>query len=141
MPYPNYKYTYPSDSKAAGFIGPLFNIVDNTSTIYGSVYDSGSAAELIRQSIMRILSENQLERVMLPQFGSKLKSFLFDPNDEVLVRDIIKEINRCLDKWDPRVKVVNVSVEQDKDNNTVYVTVHYNIPVAGASQIVKLMIK
>jgi phage baseplate assembly protein W len=141
MPYPYYKYTYPNNPHNVGFVGPINNVVDNSTTLYSSLYDSNSAGELIRQSILRILGENRMERVMLPNFGSRLKSQLFDPNDEILVKDIQKEIKNTLSDHEPRISVTDVLIEQDINNNSVYVTVIYKIPISGASQIIKLLIK
>jgi phage baseplate assembly protein W len=141
MPYPYYSYTHPNNPNSAGFVGPINSTLDNTNNLYSSVYDSDSAGELIRQSILKILSEHKMERVMVPDFGSRLKSQLFDPNDEILVKDIQKEVRKSVTDWDPRIRVTDVMVEQDINNNTVYITVMYNLPISGSSQIVKLLIK
>lgn len=42
-------------------------------------------------------------------FGSKLKTFLFNP-DLVLKEDVVSEITKSINRWEPRVEITNVNV-------------------------------
>ena len=67
--------------------------------------------EDIRQSVNIILSTRKGERLMRPDFGSGLHSFIFD-NDNVTTRTRIKNAaEEALSLWEPRIKDVEVKVD------------------------------
>lgn len=65
---------------------------------------------LIKENITRILLTSNGERVMNPNFGCKLKSFLFNP-DLVLKEDVINEITKSINRWEPRVEITKIDVD------------------------------
>lgn len=73
--------------------------------------------ELIKENIKRILTTRKGERVNNPEFGSRLKEFLFMP--QMYVDDLMLEIRSSIEQWEPRVKVKtctlssNVLLQQD----------------------------
>ncbi len=65
------------------------------------------------QSIQQILGTAKGERVMLRDFGSRLHTLVFEPNDpdiRVLADHYVRE---ALEKWEPRVILDRVYTEQD----------------------------
>jgi phage baseplate assembly protein W len=74
-------------------------------------WSEGSAN--VREAIRVILSTEQNERLMLPEFGGGLQSFLFEPNTastRLLVQD---RITTALQEWEPRIRLDSVTVEAD----------------------------
>jgi phage baseplate assembly protein W len=56
------------------------------------------------------------ERLMREDFGCGLRKFLFEPNT-VTTRQLIRErIIKAIGRWEPRVKVDEVTVETDSNN-------------------------
>jgi phage baseplate assembly protein W len=56
------------------------------------------------------------ERLMREDFGCGLRKFLFEPNT-VTTRQLIRErVVRAIGRWEPRVKVDDVTVETDPGN-------------------------
>lgn len=74
-----------------------------------------NAAAIRQTSIIMILGTNKGERVMLPEFGSRLPVLLFEPNDESTLQDVMEETRDALQRWDPFIKVLGVSPEVDGD--------------------------
>ncbi len=50
---------------------------------------------------------------MLPEFGGRLRSFLFEPNTVGTRRLLQEQIQQALRQWEPRVEVQSVNVEPD----------------------------
>lgn len=67
----------------------------------------------IREAITVILLTQPGERLMLPDFGGKLRSFLFEPNTVATRQRIQEEITNALSLWEPRITVQAVSVDPD----------------------------
>src|SRR5690349_19028073 len=66
----------------------------------------------IRESIRVILLTEQRERLMLPEFGGGLKTFLFEPNTTATLHLIQDRITRALSLWEPRVAIESVDAQQ-----------------------------
>lgn len=82
----------------------------------------------IRQSIQIVLLTEPGERVMLPDFGTGLKRFLFKPNTVTTHRLIEESIRQALDQWEPRIEVEDVTVDADtEDPGAALVTLRYKL--------------
>jgi hypothetical protein len=68
-----------------------------------------------------ILGTNPGERLMLPDFGSRLKMLLFEPNDQILVEQVRAETAGALQKWDPYINVVRVAPEIEQDSMRIFI--------------------
>jgi len=93
------------------------------------VYDSAA----VDQSIKTILSTVPGERIMLPEFGSRLKSILFEPLDDATAFIIEDEIELAINTWEDRIRISNVSVEADHDRNIYIIYVYYVLRSSGIS--------
>lgn len=79
-------------------------------------------SQALRQSsIIMILGTMPGERVMLPEFGSKLPLLIFEPNDVILVAQIRDEVATALQRWDANLIVVGVSPEIQQDTMKVFI--------------------
>lgn len=85
-------------------------------------------AQNIRESIQVILLTNFRERVRLPEFGGGLAAFLFEPNN-VGTRHLIEErILQALKRWEPRIAIETVRVEEDPaDREAALATIQYKL--------------
>lgn len=64
----------------------------------------------IRQAILIILGTNLGERVMRPDFGAGLNSFVFEPVNETTKELIRTRVEDALIDWEPRIDVEEVKV-------------------------------
>ncbi len=83
--------------------------------------------EVLRQSIKMILATTPGERVMNPLFGSSLKYYLFEPMTEDIAEDMEDAITDDITRFEPRVEVINVSVNGFFKENRYEITVHYRM--------------
>ena len=68
------------------------------------------------------------ERPMRPEFGCAIHDLIFDPSDVTTAGRMAYEVRASLERWEPRIEVVDVFVSfDDYDPSTVYIDVTYTI--------------
>lgn len=92
----------------------------------------------IKNSLRQIFTWIPGERVILPEFGSHLREMLYEGITDYNVEMIMSEIKMCASKWEPRAsidKVINISTNEDTEDNVVHLEVVYSVPgLTGNSQ-------
>jgi len=86
---------------------------------------ASAGEEDIRQACRIILGTHPGERVMHPEFGSALDSFVFDPNDSGLAGRIGFFVRQALELWEPRIEVKEVKAATD--GRRVDIDVRYTV--------------
>lgn len=84
----------------------------------------------IHQSIRQILGTRLGERLMNPEFGSKLPDLVFESNDKVLKGLIRHHVADALKRWEKRIVVTQVSFGDNatnKDRNILLVHIGYRL--------------
>jgi phage baseplate assembly protein W len=68
------------------------------------------------------------ERPMRPEFGSRVRDFVFRSVDEEMCTLLAYEVKKALQRWEPRVDILKVTAVPDPDRpELVYVDVQYAI--------------
>ncbi len=107
--------------------GPAGEIRQSLSIGSAGGIRENAAAGKIEESIRIILGTQYGERVMRPGFGCNLKSLVFAPNNEAtgdLARHYVEE---GLRRWEPRIELLNVFVQNDNRAGILIINVHYRI--------------
>ncbi len=82
----------------------------------------------IRESLQILLNTNLGERIMLPDYGSELQQYLFQPitnSRKHYIKDIIRS---AIIKYEPRIKVNDVIIDQkDYLDGVIRVNIKYTI--------------
>jgi len=87
----------------------------------------------VRQAVEIILGTEDRERIQLPSFGAGLRRYLFEPNNVATRARIEEEITRALQRWEPRIRVSSVDVEEDvRDPQAAIATIHYELVATSA---------
>ena len=82
----------------------------------------------IEESIRLILATAPGERPMRPEFGCTIHDFVFAPADAATAGQLAFEVRAALDRWEPRIDLVDVQVRFDAvEQGTLYIDVHYSI--------------
>ena len=93
----------------------------------------------IRQQIQVILRTRPGEQLMRPAFGAGLSNFLHESNDLTTRRRIHDSILESLERWEPRVFVDRVDVNDVPDQPTyLRIEITYRVRRTGVSQVVGL---
>jgi len=89
--------------------------------------ESADYTASINQSVKIILLTHKGERIMQPKFGTNLRMYLFEPLNQT-IREIIKtEVINSLYEWENRIKDIEVEFNDAENNDSLCVTVCYNI--------------
>ncbi len=103
-----------------------FNVIGGTevSVAVSEKYDH------INESIQQILATSPGERVMLPEFGSRLRELLFEPNDAVLKTLARVYVIDAIKRWEKRVIVKEVYIDdspQNLDQGLLNIHINYTV--------------
>ena len=97
--------------------------------------------ENIREAIRVVLMTDQRERIRLPQFGGTLRHFLFEPNTVATRQQIQNRIELALSRWEPRIAVESVVVDEDADDpQAAIATITYRLVATQVLERVSLRI-
>jgi phage baseplate assembly protein W len=77
-----------------------------------------SGIDLIKSDLLQLLLTEPGERVMLPEFGTPLKKFLFEMNDSIIVDQVREAIANAINAWEPRIAVQDIEVTNSSDIKT-----------------------
>lgn len=71
----------------------------------------------VKSDLLCLLLTEPGERVMLPEFGTPLKRFFFEPNDGELTERVREAISNSIRSWEPRIAVTNIKVATQNDED------------------------
>ena len=81
----------------------------------------------IKQAVVNLLLTNKGERFFNPNYGSDIRSFLFEPLDFATAGQVRSSIKSTLNKFEPRIFVENLKVIPNFDDNGFDVEMTYTI--------------
>ena len=81
----------------------------------------------VKQAVLNILLTNKGERVYDAQYGSDVRTYLFEPLDFGTAGSIRDEIVRTLKRYEPRVTIQECLVEPNFDSNGFDVRLDFKV--------------
>jgi len=75
--------------------------------------------QVIKTSVLFIVLTGLGERCMMPEFGSPLMRYLFEPRDEAMAASVKQSVMDAISRWDDRVEVLGFDVEFGDDEHTL----------------------
>ena len=85
----------------------------------------------VKRSIINLLLTDYDERPYQPNLGANLKYLLFEPADGETLSIMREQIDNCLTKFEPRIRILSLNLESSADEQRVNVTLVFstvNIP-------------
>jgi len=92
----------------------------------GEVYKKQDANS-VKQGIKNLLFTNKLEKPFKPRFGSNISSYLFEIADNNTASEIREEIKTAIEVYEPRAKILNLSVVPYEPNNELRVSLIFQV--------------
>jgi len=68
--------------------------------------------DAIKSDLVHLLLTVPGDRLYLPDFGTNLRQYLFEPNDNIVRDDIKSEIQNSVSKFIPNLKISELTVEK-----------------------------
>ena len=84
-------------------------------------------ASAIKQAIVNLLLTNKGERPFNPDYGSNIRSYLFEPLDYGTAAQVEMSITGTLSEFEPRINVLSIETYPNYDNNSFDVDMTYVI--------------
>lgn len=75
--------------------------------------------ELIRADLIQLILTEPGERVMMPNYGTGLRSSIFEQGDQILYSEIRNKIINSINRWEPRIVVRTIDVRSGENENNL----------------------
>jgi phage baseplate assembly protein W len=99
--------------------------------------DTLSDLAAIQQGLSNIFTWTQGERILLPEFGNRIRALLYEPINQKTINDVGTELRTLINRWEPRVLVDRIIVDTDPDDpHALIVTLEFSIPSLSQQQFV-----
>lgn len=83
--------------------------------------------DLVRSGVAMVLGTQPYERVMLPEYGSRLYEVPFEQNDEVTNALIERFVIDAISQWEPRATILNVAISNTNDTIQINLKLKINL--------------
>ncbi len=70
----------------------------------------------IKADLMHLILTKKGERLYLPDFGTDLLKFIFEPQDGLTLDNIKSEITTVVKKYLPKLQITQISVDQSSES-------------------------
>ena len=95
-----------------------FNLLFSSHPVTGDVMRKNDE-EAVKQSLRNLISTRHYERPFHPEIGCQLHGLLFENFNPVTVQVMKKTIFDTIDKFEPRVTVLDVKIRENVDKNDI----------------------
>ena len=83
--------------------------------------------DAIRADLLHLLLTNKGDRLYLPDFGSDLRKFIFEPNDTITHDDIKKSLNDSISRYIPNLIVNSINFRKNDIEELIIVELTYTV--------------
>lgn len=81
----------------------------------------------IKQSLRMIINTGKGTRIFMPDYGARVRAFLFEPFDEFTAKRLGEEIQLTIKNYEKRIQLLNVEVGMDFSNTSYTISVIYKV--------------
>lgn len=74
--------------------------------------------DLVKMDLLNHIFTRKGERIMMPNFGTRIPDLAFEPLDEITIA-IVEEDLRAVFAFDPRVQLLSLVLDPQYDSNTL----------------------
>ena len=83
--------------------------------------------DAIKKSVINLCRTRLTDRFFNELLGTSIEDALFELVGEDIGVSLEEEIKTLLTNFEPRIKVTQINIEDDIDENGLYITIRYNI--------------
>ena len=125
---------FPLDLQARKAIGVA--IPFSNKAVFTSTY---TTKDQIKSNLINYFLTNKGERIMQPNFGSNLRSFVFEQLDNLVVDSVKQKIQDELSAFFPNVNVRKLDILSSPASNGLQVNLTYNVVNFGIEDEINLI--
>jgi phage baseplate assembly protein W len=108
---------------------PIFSDIDlnfRPNPVTGDVFVNYDE-KAVKASVKNLILTNHYERPFHSEIGSPIRNLLFENYSPMLILNIKKSIEQLIGMYEPRVQLLDVSVEPSVDESTVSIGIFFRI--------------
>lgn len=108
---------------------PIFSDIDlnfRANPVTGDIF-ANYDEKAIKASVKNLILTNHYERPFHSEIGSPVRNLLFENYSPMLILNIKKSIEQLIGMYEPRVQLLDVSVEPSVDESTVTLGILFKI--------------
>ena len=83
--------------------------------------------DAIRADLLHLLLTNKGERLYMPDFGSDLRKFIFEPNDRITHDEIKENLNETIKMYIPNLIVDSIEFKNNEIEELIIVELKYTV--------------
>ena len=83
--------------------------------------------DAIRADLLHLLLTNKGERLYMPDFGSDLRKFIFEPNDRITHDEIKENLNGTIKRYIPNLIVDSIEFKNNEIEELIIVELKYTV--------------
>jgi phage baseplate assembly protein W len=104
----------------------------------GVFYSTFSTKDQLKYNLINLILTSQGERIDNPNFGTTLRSQLFNPMTEASFSDIEDSIRDSVQVYIPEISINNIEFTQEPNNvsNSLVIKIIYQILISGQTDTV-----
>ena len=95
----------------------------------------------IKNAVKNLLITNAFERPFQPNLGANLRGLLFEPADVITKIAIKQNIINVINDYEPRVKILGISINDLSDQNAYRITVQFLIKEYDTADTVEILLR
>jgi phage baseplate assembly protein W len=107
------------------YINIDFPFSDSPKGYYFKLNDNDKDA--IKSDLLHLLLTNKGERLYMPDFGSDLRKFIFEPNDSITHDQIKDNLNETIKRYIPNLLINKISFRNDEIEELIIVELKYTV--------------
>lgn len=87
--------------------------------------------DAVKTSIKHLLRTNNFERPFHPEIGTQIRSLMFEHFSSAVKIALERTIYESIEKFEPRARLIEVSVEESQDTNDLIINVIFTLKNAN----------
>lgn len=81
----------------------------------------------IKRAVRNLILTNHYERPFHSEIGCNIRGMLFNPASPMLNNTIKRIITQTINEFEPRVRIVDIEITNEIDNNSLNISIHFVI--------------
>lgn len=87
-----------------------------------------SIKDKVRSQLMHIVFTPKGQRIRMPNFGTNLIKYIFDPNDSTTWEAVKEEVSESVKLWASNIAINDIQVVKNEENESeIYVRLDYSV--------------
>lgn len=82
--------------------------------------------ESVKMALRNLIFTNKYERLRRPNFGGNIRKYLFEPFSPIVEIAIKSDIEKLIENFEPRVRVLRIDVSATPDEHQLAITIFFN---------------